>query len=236
MGEIKWRRPHLRVAPPSEDMFQDDENEECGVYDAPRDLEDPVFDGLRNRSVRKVLVISYFSGHNFGDRLGVPILNSVLPSHVEIEHVPFLPCGKNYDCADISVEDAARYDAVILGIGMSVYRPVLNDNLMAILKSSPLRIGIFGTQYQESLPRDRMKELLGMLDLWLARYQTDLTRFGHLVPRNRSLHMGDWMISSCPMRDPSTYRFLSVSCEFDHVSRSYHTHTHTHTHTKTTPT
>ena len=80
MGEIKWRRPHLRVAPPSEDMFQDDENEECGVYDAPRDLEDPVFDGLRNRSVRKVLVISYFSGHNFGDRLGVPILNSVLPS------------------------------------------------------------------------------------------------------------------------------------------------------------
>ena len=208
MGEIKWRRPHLRVAPPSEDMFQ---AQGCGVYDAPRDLEDPVFDGLRNRSVRKVLVISYFTGKNFGDRLGVPILNSVLPSHVEIEHVPFLPCGKDYDCADISLEDAARYDAVILGIGMSVYRPVLNDHLMAILKSIPLRIGIFGTQYQESIPLDRMKELLGMLDLWLARYQTDLTRFGHLVPKNRSLHMGDWMISSCPMRDPSTYRFLSVS-------------------------
>ena len=209
MGEIKWRRPHLRVAPPSEDMFQnEDEDEGCGAYDAPRDPEDSVFDGLRNRSVRKVLVISYFTGKNFGDRLGVPILNSVLPSHVEIEHVPFLPCGKDYDCADISLEDAARYDAVILGIGMSVYRPVLNDHLMAILKSIPLRIGIFGTQYQESIPLDRMKELLGMLDLWLARYQTDLTRFGHLVPKNRSLHMGDWMISSCPMRDPSTHCFL----------------------------
>ena len=211
MDEIKWRRPHLRVGPPSLGQFEQEEvGDDCvsssrvGFFQE----KDPIFDRIRGRSVRKVLVISYYTGHNFGDRLGVPILNSVLPPDVEIEHVPFIPCENENVCADIS--DVSHFDAVILGIGMSVYRPVLTDKLLNIMQSIPVRIGIFGTQYHDDIPLDRMKALLGMLDLWLARYETDVNRFGHLVPENRTIHLGDWMISACPMRDPSTRQTVTL--------------------------
>eukprot|EP00940_MAST-03C_sp_MAST-3C-sp2_P002458 g2458.t1 len=157
---------------------------------------------IRGRRVDRALVLSFYSGKNFGDRLGVPILNSILPPHVEVTHAPLEPCpGQRSEmrCPVITIDEVrdANFDVVFVGTGMSMYRAALTDELFAILNQIPLRIGIFGTQYHESMPHASIRALVSLMDVWFARYLDDVRRYGD--PRN-TVHLGDWMIAACPLR------------------------------------
>ena len=92
--------------------------------------------GTRETPV-KVAVISFFNVGNFGDRLGYHIMNSILPSRCEVEHVPF----------DSLAHNNRIYDLVIVGIGNSIFKDTLSPHFFRIVESAKAAIGIFGTQY-----------------------------------------------------------------------------------------
>ena len=136
---------------------------------------------------RRVLVMSYNNVGNFGDRLGFHVINSLLPAGAEVQHGQFQPW--NVPPGD--------FDLLVLGIGNSVFHPILTDQLMELVRKIPRSVGIFGTQYREAIDRRRMSELIDSLTVWFGRYEEDLLLYGG--GRKNAVHLGDWLISAFPM-------------------------------------
>ena len=134
-----------------------------------------------------VAVISYNDVGNFGDRLGYHIVNSLLPATADVHHLTF----RNLQAA------RETYDLVILGIGNSMFQPLLTDEIFDVLNRGKASIGIFGTQYRELIPRPSMDALLDRLDTWYARYEEDVLMYGR--GRSNVVHLGDWLIDQFPM-------------------------------------
>jgi hypothetical protein len=134
-----------------------------------------------------VAVISHNDVGNFGDRLGYHMINSLLPAGATVHHLTF------------PTLDQAResYDLVVLGIGNSIYVPVLTDKLFDVMERGKARVGIFGTQYREAMPRAKLDRVLDRLDKWFARYEDDVLLYGR--GRSNVFHLGDWLIDQFPM-------------------------------------
>lgn len=148
-----------------------------------------------------VAVISYNDVGNFGDRLGYHIVNSLLPATADVHHLTF----RNLQAARES------YDLVVLGIGNSIFQPLLTDEIFDVLNRGKASIGIFGTQYRELIPRHSMNALLDRLDTWYARYEEDVLMYGR--GRNNVMHLGDWLIDQFPMARGTEESLLTIDEE-----------------------
>lgn len=156
--------------------------------------------------LKRVLVASYLNYKNFGDRLGFPVFNALLPANVQVVHVPL----------NFGVMPEGAFDLLIVGLGQSlnaqaILSPVLSDFMDRI----PHRIGIFGTQYHsqygERLGEGRFQAFLSRFTTWWARYETDVRDYGAGLPDVR--HMGDWLVSAFPMTEWRVDKTLVVGAE-----------------------
>jgi hypothetical protein len=138
-----------------------------------------------------VAVISYHDVGNFGDRLGYHTINSLLPSDATVHHLSFQTLDRARD----------SYDLIVLGIGNSIYGPLLRDDLLDVLKRGKAKVGIFGTQYRELIPRPSLDGIIDRLDTWFARYEDDVLMYGR--GRSNVEHLGDWLIDQFPMTTPT---------------------------------
>lgn len=145
-----------------------------------------------------VAVISHNDVGNFGDRLGYHLIHSMLPSEAVVDHLTF----NSLDCAK------EKYDLVVLGIGNSIYEPLLDYKLIEIVSRGRAAMGIFGTQYRELLSRPALNRLLDRLVVWFARYQEDVLLYGR--GRSNVEHFGDWLIDQFPMNVPTSDELLHI--------------------------
>jgi hypothetical protein len=148
-----------------------------------------------------VAVISYNDIGNFGDRLGYHMINSLLPSEANVHHLTFRTLHTARE----------QYDLVVLGIGNSIFHLVLHEQLLDVMNRGKAKVGIFGTQYREMIPRPLMDRLVGGLDMWFARYQDDISLFGR--GRNNVTHLGDWLIDQFPLTTPTDLGELHIGPE-----------------------
>jgi hypothetical protein len=148
-----------------------------------------------------VAVISYNDVGNFGDRLGYHMINSLLPSEATVHHLTFQTLDHAHD----------SYDLIVLGIGNSIYQPLLQDDLLEVMKRGKAKIGIFGTQYRELIPRPSLDRLIDRLDTWFARYEDDVLMYGR--GRSNVMHLGDWLIDQFPMSTPTDDGDLHIGDE-----------------------
>jgi hypothetical protein len=148
-----------------------------------------------------VAVISYNDVGNFGDRLGYHMINSLLPSDANVHHLTFQTLDRAHD----------SYDLIVLGIGNSIYQPLLRDDLLEVLKRGKAKVGIFGTQYRELIPRPLLDRLIDRLDIWYARYEDDVLMYGR--GRSNVEHLGDWLIDQFPMSTPTDDGELHIGDE-----------------------
>lgn len=135
-------------------------------------------------ATKQVLVLSYANVGNFGDRLGAHVLQSILPAHAVVTHAFFQPWHIPEN----------NYDLLILGLGNSLFAPLLTPDLLALLDRIPRKIGIFGTQYRTGFSSARLHEVIDRLDIWHARYQDDVLLYGR--NRNNVRHLGDWLVDA----------------------------------------
>lgn len=137
---------------------------------------------------KRVAVLSYANIGNFGDRLGYHLIHGVLPPSAEVQHLFFEPW---------TPVDIGQFDLLIVGIGNSIFRPLLTDHLQDLVSRAPKVIGIFGTQYRGAIPEARLAALLGGLDMWFARSEEDIRLYGRHA--RAVTHLGDWLIEAFPM-------------------------------------
>lgn len=145
---------------------------------------------LATQPIPHIVVLSYNNVGNFGDRLGFHVLNHVLPPRAKVTYAHFRPW-------DVP---AGAIDLLILGIGNSLFQPLLTDPLLRLVERVPRAVGIFGTQYREMIDRERLGSVLDQLDHWYARYTEDIEWFG--AGRDNVSHLGDWLIDAFPMAQP----------------------------------
>ena len=148
-----------------------------------------------------VAVISHNDVGNFGDRLGYHMINSMLPGHATVQHLTF----ETLDRAQ------ASYDLVVLGIGNSIFQPLLRDDVFEVISRAKAKVGIFGTQYRELIPRPTMDRLIDRLDMWFARYEDDVLMYGR--GRTNVQHLGDWLIDQFPLSTPTEEGQLDIGNE-----------------------
>ena len=148
-----------------------------------------------------VAVISYNDVGNFGDRLGYHMINSLLPSEASVHHLTFKTLDRAHD----------SYDLVVLGIGNSVFQPLLTRELTDVMSRGKARVGIFGTQYRELISRPALDGLIDRLDTWFARYEDDILMYGR--GRSNVQHLGDWLINQFPMSTPTEEKPLHIGDE-----------------------
>jgi hypothetical protein len=150
---------------------------------------------------RRVHVISYNNVGNFGDRLGYHLLNDILPAHADVSWGTLRPFTAVPDDLDL----------LVVGIGNSLFGELLDDQLVRAAAGAKAAIGIFGTQYRQTLPADRLVALLDRLTHWYARYEEDI----NLYARGRSnvSHLGDWLINAFAMTSPTDDRPLVIGQE-----------------------
>jgi tetratricopeptide (TPR) repeat protein len=140
-----------------------------------------------------VVVVSACNVGNFGDRLGYHLINEVLPAHAQVHHATM----DFQEGCRIDLAPHIDIDLLVLGIGNSLFGPMLNDDLLRLLESAPRAIGIFGTQYRERLDRGRLDAVLDRLETWYARFEEDVLWYGG--GRRNVVHLGDWLISAFPI-------------------------------------
>jgi len=150
---------------------------------------------------RRALVLSYANIGNFGDRLGYHLIHSVLPADTVVTHGFFKPWT-------VPEED---FDLLILGIGNSLFAPLVDDQLLRLLDRIPRKIGIFGTQYRDMLPPEKMTPVIDRLDHWFARYEEDVLLYGR--GRKNVSHLGDWLIHAFPMAEGKVDKTLAIGKE-----------------------
>jgi hypothetical protein len=148
-----------------------------------------------------IAVISYNDVGNLGDRLGYHMINALLPGEADVHHLTFRTLDRARD----------KYDLVVLGIGNSVFQPLLGDEVLDVVKRAKASIGIFGTQYRELIPRPALDRLLDRLDTWFARYEDDVLLYGR--GRKNVVHLGDWLIDQFPMNKATVDEPLQIDDE-----------------------
>jgi hypothetical protein len=153
------------------------------------------------QSVKRVGLLSYSNLGNFGDRLGAHVVQEVLPSNALVEKIYFNP-WENID---------KNFDLLIVGIGNSIFNPILTDDLIRLVRQSKKSVGIFGTQYRSEYPSEKMKNLIASLDFWFARYKDDLDLYGDA--NSNSAHLGDWLVAQFTLSQPKDPRKLIIGDE-----------------------
>jgi hypothetical protein len=148
-----------------------------------------------------VAVISYNDVGNFGDRLGYHMINSLLPAGATVHHLTFQTLDQAHE----------SYDLVVLGIGNSIFGPLLNEKLLDVMDRGKAKVGIFGTQYREVMPRAKLDGILDRLDKWFARYEDDVLLYGR--GRSNVHHLGDWLIDQFPLATPENPGLLTIGDE-----------------------
>lgn len=151
---------------------------------------------------KRVAVLSYANVGNFGDRLGYHLLQSVLPPNAEVHHYFFKPWA---------MPDLSDFDLLVVGIGNSLFHPILSDELIAALNQVPRAIGIFGTQYRGEIDRNRLRDVIDRLDIWYARHEEDLYLYGRGI--QNAVHLGDWLVDAFPMARPNLDKILNIGNE-----------------------
>lgn len=151
-------------------------------------------------AIKNIAVLSCANVGNFGDRLGYHNLCALLPGHARVRfyhHQPWTYAGE-------------PVDLLVLGIGNSLFGPLLTDGLAEMVGRAKASLGIFGTQYRQetALPSRRLHGVLDRLDFWHARYEEDLLLYGK--GRSNAFHLGDWLINCFPMAVPTDERLLEV--------------------------
>jgi len=134
-----------------------------------------------------VAVVSDRGAGHFGERLGLHMINALLPGEADVHHLTFRTLGQAREA----------YDLVVVGTGNSLFQPLLGDELLDIVGRGKAAIGIFGTQYRELIPRPALERLIERLDTWFARYQDDVLMYGRGC--NNVEHVGDWLIDLFPL-------------------------------------
>ncbi len=156
---------------------------------------------LRPVAACSVAVISDSNFGSFGGRLGLQTINALMPGEADVHHLYF---G--------SLEEAReRYDLVVLGLGNSMFQPLLGDDVLDIVGRGKAAIGIFGTQFRELIPRPSLDRLVDRLDTWFARHEEDLLMFGR--GRSNVTHLGDWLIDQFAMRAATLDEPLRIADE-----------------------
>jgi hypothetical protein len=148
-----------------------------------------------------VAVVPCGDAGNFGDRLGIHMINALLPGEAEVHHLTF---GTLHEAHE-------TYDLVVLGTGNSLFQPLLGGDVLDIVARAKSAIGIFGTQYRELIPRPALDRLIDRLDTWFARSEDDVLMYGR--GRNNVVHLGDWLIDQFPMTKATEDEPLQISDE-----------------------
>ena len=66
----------------------------------------------------------------------------------------------------------------MLGIGSSLFPPLLGDDVLDVISRAKAAIGIFGTQGRELIARPAFDRIIDRLDTWFARYEDDVLIYG----------------------------------------------------------
>jgi Methyltransferase domain len=136
---------------------------------------------------RNVAVISGDDTNDLAARLGRQLINAVLPGECRVHHLT----------AGMLDQAQQNYDLVILGVGSSLFPPLLGDAVVDVISRAKAAIGIFGTQGRELIARPAFDRILDRLDTWFARYEDDVLIYGR--GRNNTVHAGDWLIDQFPL-------------------------------------
>jgi len=153
-----------------------------------------------------VAVVSGDDANHFGGRLGLHMINALLPGEADVHHLTFRTL------------DQAReaYDLVVVGTGNSLFQPLIGDEVLDIVARGKAAIGIFGTQYRELIPRPALERLIERLDTWFARYQDDVLMYGR--GRNNVEHLGDWLIDLFPLTTATDDEQLRIGAAMGDMS------------------
>ncbi len=153
-----------------------------------------------------VAVVSGGDGSQLGGRLGLHMINALLPGEADVHHLTFSTLGQAREA----------YDLVVIGTGDSLFKPLIRDEVLDIVARGKSAIGIFGTQYRELIPRPALERLIDRLDTWFARYQDDVLMYGR--GRNNVEHLGDWLIDMFPLTTATDDEQLRIGAAMGDVS------------------
>jgi hypothetical protein len=148
-----------------------------------------------------VAVVSESDAGTFGDRLGLHMINAMLPGEANVHHLTFKTLAQARD----------QYDLVVLGVGNCLFQPLLGDDILNILSRAKSAIGIFGTQYRELIPRPAIDRVIDRLDTWYAPYEDDVLLYGR--GRSNAVHLGDWLIDQFPLTEATLDEPLQIGIE-----------------------
>ena len=151
--------------------------------------------------LKKVGILSYSNVGNFGDRLGTHVIHGLLPAHAVVKPIFFKPFTLPEE----------ELDLLILGIGNSLFKPLMTPQLTALLKRSKHAIGVFGTQYRQQIDPVAMRAIIESLDHWHARYAEDALLYGQGL--NHVSHLGDCLVSQFPLTTPALHETLRIGDE-----------------------
>jgi hypothetical protein len=146
-------------------------------------------------------VISESDAGNFGDRLGLHMINAMLPGEADVHHLTFKTLAQARE----------QYDLVVLGVGNCMFQPLIGDGVLDILSRAKSAIGIFGTAYRELIPRPAIDRVIDRLDTWYAPYADDVMMYGR--GRSNAVHLGDWMIDQFPLTEATLDEPLQIGVE-----------------------
>jgi len=118
------------------------------------------------------------------------LLSAILPEECLVEIVR---------CRPLEFHPLCGCDLLILGLGDCFYEPFLcQPGLVPFVAAARRRVGIFGTQYPDSLPRDILRELIDALQVWYAPSHRELVQHGDCAT---SAHwLGEWEATLVPCR------------------------------------
>ncbi|MCF8477428.1 MAG: class I SAM-dependent methyltransferase [Pseudolabrys sp.] len=148
-----------------------------------------------------VAVISESDAGTFGDRLGLHMINAIVPGQANVHHLTFKTLAQARE----------QYDLVVIGVGNCMFQPLLGDDIVNILARAKSAIGIFGTQYRELIPRPAIDRVIDRLDTWFAPYQDDVLMYGR--GRSNAVHLGDWLIDQFPLSEAALDEPLQIGVE-----------------------
>ena len=148
-----------------------------------------------------VAVVSESDAGTFGDRLGMHMINAMLPGAADVHHLTFKTLAQARE----------QYDLVVLGVGNCLFQPLLGDDILNILARAKSAIGIFGTQYRELIPRPAIDRVIDRLDTWYAPYEDDVMMYGR--GRSNAEHLGDWLIDQFPLTEATLDEPLQIGAE-----------------------
>lgn len=152
-----------------------------------------------------IAVISESDAGNFGDRLGLHMINAVLPGAARVHHMTFKTLREGFG------EARDSYDLVVVGVGNAMFQPLIGDDIIRLLARAKSAIGIFGTAYRELIPRPALERVIDRLDTWFAPYEDDILLYGR--GRSNAVHLGDWLIEQFPLAEPTMDEPLQIGVE-----------------------